>query len=328
MNRKWIIGILSSAVMLTVACDNELELVAEYKNIPITYGLLSRSDTAQYIRVEKAFVDPRKSALLLAQEPDSLYYENLLVELENLNNAQVYTLDRVDGNLDGYPRDSGIFATSPNWLYKIKTEDMRLQGGDRIRIRINRGEPFEEITATTTVIGDITLIRPRDGSTVDFTGFGDFSVVWVADPAASFYDVTVHLFVSEWEAGSTDPRRVVDIPWGIGESLTESRVNISKREFFSVLANRLDRQENLVRSLDSIRLDIFAGGEALYDFIQVSLANTGITASQDIPRVTNMSEGFGVFSSRTYLGESDFEISRTTRDSLRENALTRDLNFL
>ena len=57
-----------------VSCDNELDTIEEYKDIPVVYGFISLSDTAQYIRIERAFVDPNQSALDLAQNPDSLYY--------------------------------------------------------------------------------------------------------------------------------------------------------------------------------------------------------------------------------------------------------------
>ena len=272
-------------------------------------------------------MDPEKSALLLAQEPDSLYYENLVVQLVNRSLNETYTLNRVDGNLEGYPRDTGIFANSPNWMYKILTADMTMRGGDNFRIIIDRGEPFELIQGNTTIIGDFELIRPRPGSTVDFSGLGDFSVVWTEDPAASFHDVLLRVYISEWELGSTDPKRIVEIPWTLARSLTDSRINVSKREFFGLLANRLEAATNTQRSLDSMRLEIKAGGDELYDFIRVSLANTGITASQDIPRVTNMSEGYGVFSSSNLISESEFEISSATYDSLTNNVLTRDLNF-
>lgn len=326
MNRFQSIIMIALSVFIA-SCDNDLDLVSDYENIPVTYGLLDRSDTAQYIRVEKAFVDPEKSALLLAQEPDSLYYEDLVVQLVNRSLNQTYTLERVDGNLEGYPRDTGIFASSPNWMYKIRTSDMTMRGGDNFRILIDRGEPFETIEGNTTVIGDFELIRPRPGSTVDFSGFGDFSVVWTADPAAAFHDILVRIYISEWETGSSDPKRVVEIPWTLARSLTDSRVNVPRREFFSLLANRLEANPNTQRTLDSMRLEIKAGGDELYDFIRVSLANAGITASQDIPRVTNMSEGFGVFSSTNGISESDFDFSSNTFDSLTTNTLTRDLNF-
>ena len=40
-----------------MSCDNELNLVAEKKETPVVYGLIDQADTAQYIRVERVFVD-------------------------------------------------------------------------------------------------------------------------------------------------------------------------------------------------------------------------------------------------------------------------------
>lgn len=327
MFKKSILLYISALLVFGVGCDNDLDLVAPYQNIPVTYGLLSKSDTAQYIRVEKAFVDPEISALVLAQNPESLYYENATVVLENLNTSVKYNLERVDGRLEGYPRDTGIFADAPNWMYKIRTSELRMNAGDRYRIQIERGEPFETITGTTTIIGDLVLVRPRPESTIDFGGLGDFSVVWQGDNAASFYDVVLYIYVSEWDPSNSDPKRVIEIPWTLARSITEERLNISKREFYSVLSNRLEEDPNLLRSLDSFKLEINGGGSELYRFLQVSLANTGITASQEVPRVTNLSEGFGVFSSRIQQVESDFDISGATFDSLRTNRLTEPLNF-
>lgn len=310
-----------------ISCDNEIDLVADYKNIPITYGLLDRSDTAQYIRVEKAFVDPAKSALLLAKEPDSLYYSDAVVQLKNLATNELYTLERVDGSLEGYPRDTGVFATHPNWMYKIRTEEMRMNPGDRFEIIIDRGDTYDQITARTKIVGDVQLVRPRAGSVIDFSGFGDFSMVWTEDPSTSFYDVKLDIFISEWNPSTSDPKEVVVIPWVLGRSITEARLNVSKREFYALLASRLEENPSLERSLDSFQLTVNSGGEELYDFVRVNLANTGITASQEIPRVTNMSEGFGVFSSKNSISESDFMISSATYDSLRIGQLTQDLNF-
>jgi len=317
---------LVSMIVLS-SCDNDIELVAPYRNIPVTYGLLDKNDTAQYIRVEKAYLDPAVSALILAQEPDSLYYPQLDVVLENLTSGDEYSLTRVDGNLEGYPRASGVFAESPNWMYKIKSSAMRMRSGDRFRIKIDRGEPYEEITGTTTLIGDLILVRPRPGSSLDFSGQGDQSIVWQGDAASRFFDVVLYIYVSEWDPSTSDPKRVIEIPWELARSLTDPRLNFSKKEIYSLLANRLEEDPSLVRSLDSFKLEIKAGGEELYRFIQVSLANTGITASQEIPRVTNLSEGYGVFSSKASLTESDFDITRATFDSLKTNPLTAPLNF-
>ena len=46
-----------------VACDNELNVIEPKQDIPVVYGFLNLADSAQYIRVERAFVDESTSAL-------------------------------------------------------------------------------------------------------------------------------------------------------------------------------------------------------------------------------------------------------------------------
>jgi len=99
----------SLLVFLLSACDNELNVIEDRKDIPVVYGFLTASDTAQYIRLEKAFVDPTTSALDLAKIPDSLYYDDELVtvEITDEDTDETYRLVRVDGNNEGYVRDEG-----------------------------------------------------------------------------------------------------------------------------------------------------------------------------------------------------------------------------
>jgi len=75
---------LIAAVILSVvfySCKTDFNVVADWQDISIVYGLLDPTDTAQYIKINKAFLDKNTSALIIAQNPDSLYYQNLDVEL-------------------------------------------------------------------------------------------------------------------------------------------------------------------------------------------------------------------------------------------------------
>ena len=91
---KWILGLICIGFLFT-ACDNTLVVTDKWKDIPIVWGFLSKSDTAHYIRVEKAFLDPNTSAYTIARIPDSLYYENAVVTLKRIASGQVFTLTRV-----------------------------------------------------------------------------------------------------------------------------------------------------------------------------------------------------------------------------------------
>jgi len=147
------------ALLFNNSCSNDFDLNAPWQDIPVVYGLLSKLDTAHYIRVEKAFIDPTTSALELAQRPDSLYYENVDVRLEQLNGdnvVQSFNLVRVDGNLEGYQRDPGIFADAPNFLYKLRLPDNEtLVDGEDYRLVINREDNLPEVSATAPLLSDI-----------------------------------------------------------------------------------------------------------------------------------------------------------------------------
>ena len=65
---KWMPLAVLAAFLLT-ACSNDLEVAAPWKDIPVVWGMISRSDTAHYVRVEKAFLDPAVPAGTIAISP-------------------------------------------------------------------------------------------------------------------------------------------------------------------------------------------------------------------------------------------------------------------
>lgn len=54
-------------------CNNELDIIDDYRETPVIYGLLNLSDSIQYVRVQKAYLG-EGNALLMAQYSDSIYY--------------------------------------------------------------------------------------------------------------------------------------------------------------------------------------------------------------------------------------------------------------
>jgi len=94
------------AILITVscfACSNELNVAAEWKNIPVIYAFVDASQEINYFRVEKAFLDPDISGETIAQIPDSLYYgPEVLVRLTNTRNDKSVILERVNMEDEGF----------------------------------------------------------------------------------------------------------------------------------------------------------------------------------------------------------------------------------
>jgi len=330
--KKTVFITLLSAVLFTISCSNDFEVAAPWKDIPVVYGLLDIQAPAHYIRVEKAFLDPNASALDLARIADSLYYDNVTVQLERVSNGQVFNLVKVDGNLEGLQREDGVFATAPNWLYKIDSAAISLVAGETIRLKVDRGDDLPTVTAQTVVLdqGRIRTPDPNTGARFNFDYNLDTKLSWSGDPAAKIYDAKLYIRYAEISNGEV-VEKTLEWQWarGIRNENNAAEIIVLKqgREFYEVLKNNIPVQSGVSRIFQGIDVEIISGGAELERYVNVSLANTGITGSQEIPTYTNLSEGRGVFSSINYLVSNNLLLTQRSRDSLENGFLTKDLNF-
>lgn len=162
--------LLLSATFLLTDCSNEVDVIGDWKEIPVVYAVFGPNPDlgANYFRIEKAFLDPKTDALVIAKRPDSIYYgvnelEVILFEKfrEDTSYRVIDTLEMVDANTIGITRDSGIFATTPNYVYK---SDAQIVGSDRDR--------FYKLEIRNKTNGKVFTQFCR-GLTMGFYNFGD-----------------------------------------------------------------------------------------------------------------------------------------------------------
>ncbi|MDV7395474.1 hypothetical protein RZS08_29070, partial [Arthrospira platensis SPKY1] len=111
---------------------------------------------------------------------------------------------RVDGTAEGYPREEGEFAQTPNYLYKVRSSDFPLEGGHEVRFTLDRGEGKDLVTAECLMLGNII---PQGGLAIggklDFPTNRDVSFRWRAGEEARIFDLT--LFINYQEKFAGDP---------------------------------------------------------------------------------------------------------------------------
>lgn len=316
--------LLVFVAFLIISCDNELELVAENREIPVVYGLVDQADTAQYIRVERVFIDKEISGNVIAQNPDSLYYDDITVKLVRISNGAEYTLNRVDGNLEGYVREEGLFADAPNYLYKILTDEIPLVENEEIELRIEGIYENRNVTSSAIVLEPPFLLNPMNDGLINFERNKKINIGWTPKGDAIIYSAIFYFNITEISSNGSEDKRLA---WVVSTNTNKTSLEADGIDFYSFLSGALDKNESISRTFNSIDFELISGNQAIADYIRVGQANLGITSSGEIPVLSNLSEGLGVFGTTHTHKRSGISLTQGSRDSLFNGSITADLNF-
>lgn len=316
---------------LLSACETELDLEVAGPPQPIIYGLLSATDTAHYVRVERTFRSADEPAIIGATRPDSLYFENIQVFLEKTSSGQRFMLDPVNGAAEGYPRVEGPFVTDPNRLYTITADAIDLDPGDQVTLLVDRGPDLPETTATTTLLEPLQVRTNSPFTPVNMAYERRINFAWGHGPQAATFQVRLHFRIREEPIGG--PARLRTLEWLLAEDLRSdlgnerSAVTITGEQFYQFLASELPEEPGTRRFFEDFSLEVVAGGAELAEALDLAQANLGLTAAQFVPRFSNIEGGQGVFSSRAFLRRDGLRLSPASLDSLRDGRITASLNF-
>jgi hypothetical protein len=344
-----LLKIASLACLFFVAnsCNDDLNLVEPSKEpTPVIYGFLSLNDTATYLRVERSFISVKSSATELAKVADSLVYPaNVEVYLVRVKNSERYLLQKVDGNKEGYRRDTGVFASSPNYLYKVKNSILLLKSNELWRVDVQRkGETKPFAQTLTNVIGNYDITStPVLGTQSSFgVSFETKTDVTESDKSARFYAIKI-IFNYEENIGGTTTKKHVDWQFTTNEkrvgdaSQDYSQQNFSKSstEFYQFLGNNIPVTAGASRVFKDMEFEVTAGGQEVVDFLSAGVANLGITGSQTIPIYTNIYDDvitkktpfLGIFGSRNKFSKKGFILNDPSLEILKTGTYTKQLNF-
>jgi hypothetical protein len=317
-----LIGIFS---LLLSSCTEDFDLTEPWKDIPVMYAMLNRFDTAQYVRIEKAFVSEDLSAAEIAMNPDSLYYKSAKVTLVNKTANKSYIMTKVDASKENYIRQEGDFATTPNFLYKVKTKDIILRGQDDIVIELDRGDGSKIVSSQINMIKDVKLELDDLIRELGFNPTLNQTYSWLPGSNAQVFNFKLNIQVEE--RNSTDGSIVKKIlSTNILSNGIEKNATINGKVFYDLLSSNLIANPAISRSILDVSLELKSGSKELRDYLTIVNANTGLTASLEIPRYSNISEGFGIVYSTCFWTKS-FSVSPNTINFLRTLDQTKNLNF-
>ncbi|GBL35394.1 hypothetical protein EMGBS15_09890 [Filimonas sp.] len=329
-----------SVLFFSTSCNTKFNVGAEYKEVTVVYGLLSLGDTAHYIKITKGYFDEKMNNLELAKNPDSIYFNNIGVTVLVMNNGnaiETIPLNRVDLNLEGYVKDSGTFAGSPNYAYKFKKN---LDPSKTYRLVVKNLINGKEITGETPVITNspstFKFVQPTDNN--EELNFADpinpYVFTWRGPATAAFYDVVLRFKYQEVNVATSETTYVVkDVPLikNIVPISGDLNASLTSINFFKQLNSAIGEGSlNIKRYVDTPGLYILAGGQELKSYIDVNSAQGGITYDQIKPNYTNLKgeNVFGLLSTRGQMGFENIKFSAATIDSIKNGVYTKNLRIL
>lgn len=322
------------------SCSTDIDLNADYKEIPIIYGLLDAQDSVHYIRIQKAFLG-EQNAEVTAQNPDSIYYEQKLdvtIEARNefgdpVGDGKKYELKRVNGATVGLDKDEGVFADEPHELYRFKA---KLDTSAIYHLKMVNPETGKTITADTRLVQNFQVLRPTPapGINLRFLPETTEDFLWNSAPNGKVTEVIMRFRYLEWDVTKPNSRELKQKDWQVfNRVVTDSRQgqhDLAKQgnAFFAFVSNNLEANPNLRRVVDTMQFIFNVGTKDLYDFVRIGEAQTGITQLQINQDYTNLNgDGLGLFSSVFSKTVNNISLAESTIDSLACSRFTRDLNF-
>ena len=333
LSRKGVVGgVILSMVFGIFSCNDEVDIIEEGKVIPVVYGFLNIGDTAQYIRVEKVFGEEGKDAYTTASDSSQIFFgPELEVQMSVDTSEGWYTLQRVDGAMEGFPRDSGEFYYKSNPLYKLLSAvlDFRTDAPVYLRL-VLEGVPIA--TSSTRMVGPITMRFPIE-PTVYWDHSKPLNVRIRTTRSARVFDIRLRFHIEERLFDNPGQVRQVVLDW---TPLQLERRTPSVFQFFTIdagalyafLASHLEVDPNVQRRLVSFDIGVSAGGEEFEAYENLALANVGITGALELPLYSNIEGGLGIFSSVSHLTLEGYELDKSSMDSLVTQKILQPYNFV
>ena len=315
------------AVGLFGSCSTKVDLYADYKEVPIVYGLIDVTQDTNYVKIVRAFCgtnDNPINATQVALIADSSNYPGKLdaciMEYSASASGKYSPTGRVIvlDTITLHNKQTGIFYAPDQKVYYTAESFKQNTASTRYKYRLVVAKGNDTVSAETGIVGGENFSIYTQAVTFDpEPGNKTRKVMFKPADNAAMYEVRMVFNFKEKRPGQDTVRRQVS--WSLGKR-SASELTIENMVYvisygqgllFNALRDAIgDDTHNVDRFIDNFVIQLAAGGEELFNYIQVNSPSEGI--SQTIPDYTNINGGYGVFSSRINLEKRAMMTSSTT----------------
>ena len=341
MKNIYFIPILSAFIAVFASCSTDVDIYADYQDIPIIYALLNPKADTNYIKITRAFCgtnDNPINANEVALISDSSNYPGKLdariVELKSTHGSfyeptgRVLVLDTITL----HNKEVGTFY-SPDQRFYYTTEPLHTgSNGEKYKYRLVVVKPNgDSLTAQTTMVGNAEFAIMTGGVGFQATPSNEVrKIMFRADEFASLYEVSMQFNYREQLTGQGMKKKHVKRAFGTRTLNEFSKLEGTENSYyleysvnwlFNALATAIGgdtiydaNHPNVVRYFDDFVISISAAGDDMTYYYVANQAQLDSPTSL-ITNYTNIQGGYGLFCSRTTI-EKEAKLSARTKTDL------------
>jgi hypothetical protein len=321
--------ILFLIVFLSNGCTEEITLnLDKALRKPLVYCILNPRDSVQYLRVQRIFLGD-ENALVMAKNPDSIYFKNVTATIERIENGIVKETLRFIPSYS-IQKDTGLFTTQNHVIWELRE---KIVSGATYSLNVEVDQ-FEEIaTATTIPNTDLSVIKWNGwpGNTINMVNDRFATVVWKRLPGVHTYELSYIFHYYDLTATDTTRHEVVwkvpDEIYAMDDQNDSISYEVPISQWFGILSDKIPRLPEVIRRIAG-KFDLlweFKGA----DFEDFNKRNQLVNKEMwiDYPAYSNINNAIGIFSFATKFKVSNIGISLYTLEKITTNPLTKDLKF-
>ena len=211
-----------------------------------------------------------------------------------------------------------------------------MRPGEKYRIEVERTDGKPTVTAETNIPGDFRFNSPIPADLPRKMSFQTVSgqfFQWTTDIYGYYFNVDITLrYREEGPDGSVLLRRSSE--WKPVKNLTKNAnstivsTSVSQEQFFKFLADSVPAiAPNRVRYFDLCDIHVEGGGIEILEFLKTSAVAGGLTGAEIVPKYSNISEGYGLFTAKNRITLDGVKIDPKTVEAMQRDPRTGLLGF-
>jgi len=296
--------ILLISISSFFACENEVEINADYTDITTVYGLLEPSGDTQFVKVTRTFLDDNQNAVQLASQADRIYYDSLNIRLiEKDNNGVVLSQTTFQDTV--VPKDAGFFTQDNNVIYYTTN-----QINEKRNYELEITKPDGSITKGKVRTTDgVSVTKPtRNNQTISFVSpfnqsLSNYQFEFETGDNIGEFEAKVTFMYTEID-NNDSTHKIVTIPLATfsNPSLSKDqkyKFTLEGTRFFNAVEAAIPVSANPPKRIwqeKSIEIEVYAADADYSLYRDVNGPIDGL--SQTRTEFTNIENGIGLFASR------------------------------